>query len=650
VTTAVRDARPGGVGNLDPPPEGAWQTLVRGLRLSPDFRQGLAFTLLLAALSTVGRVVTPIAVQLTIDHGLVATAAEGLGPPGAPEGMRVGAVITYTLGATVAVLAAAIAGYGMNYRLARATENALSSVRVRAFRRIHDFSLLHHATEHRGALVSRVTADVDTISQFMQWGGVVLIVNIGQLLLATAVMVVYSWQLTVVVLLTFFPLAAVLRWFQRRLIDAYHVVRERVGAMLSAIGESVVAAPVIRAYAIEDRTDRRVTEAVERQASATYRAGKLAAFMFTSGEVFAAVASAAAVVVGVLLGVGGQLSPGRLIAFLFLVTLFVGPVQVATEVLDEAQTAIAGWRRVLNVLDTPADVADPSTRPDGGVDIPPGPITVRFEHVTFRYPPTTPGGPGGSGPPTTPGGPGGSGPKPWEGPKRAEPAVLDVDVVIPTQTRVAVVGETGSGKTTFAKLLTRLMDPLEGRILVNGVALTDARFSSLRRRIVMVPQDGYLFDTTIAENVRHGRPGLSEDDITLAFTELGLAGWLDSLAAGLHTHVGQRGESLSVGERQFVALARAYVANPDLLVLDEATSAVDPATEVRLQRALEGLTRGRTALTIAHRLSTAEAADEVFVFKDGRIVQRGTHADLVAQPGEYARLHASWGSREWRLS
>ncbi|MBW8821819.1 MAG: ATP-binding cassette domain-containing protein, partial [Streptomyces sp.] len=213
---------------------------------------------------------------------------------------------------------------------------------------------------------------------------------------------------------------------------------------------------------------------------------------------------------------------------------------------------------------------------------------------------------------------------------------------IEAQTRVAVVGETGSGKTTFAKLLTRLMDPTRGRVLLGDVPLASLSFASLRSRVVMVPQDGFLFDTTVADNVRYGRPDATDDDIQLAFTELGLLDWLETLPDGIRTAVGERGESLSVGEKQLVAIARAYVADPDLLVLDEATSAVDPATEVRLARALDSLTRGRTTLTIAHRLSTAEAADEVLVVDKGVVVQRGSHAELVAVPGVYADLHASW--------
>jgi putative ABC transport system ATP-binding protein len=577
--------------------EGALSTLRRGLRLSPEFRVGLPVTLLLALVATGGRVVVPIAVQQTIDKGL---RAEG--------GPDVAFIRTAVLASAVVVLVTALAAYLMNVRLYKTTESGLATLRIKAFRHVHDLSMLTQSGERRGSLVSRVTGDVDQISQFMQWGGLMIIVSVGQLVVASVLMAVYSWPLALLVWASFLPLAFALRYFQRLLSGAYTTVRERVGDMLAAVSESVVGASVIRAYAAEERTARRIDESVDSYRRAQTRAQRLVSLTFPSSELVAALATAAVVVAGTLLGVGGHLTAGELVAFLFLVTLFVGPMQVATEVLNEAQNAIAGWRRVLGVLDTEPDVADPGP---AGRELPRGPIEVRFEDVSFAYP----GG----------------------------PTVLhEVSVDIAPRSRIAVVGETGSGKTTFAKLLTRLMDPSGGRVLVDGVPLDQVRFSSLRERIVMVPQDGFLFDASLGDNIRYGRPEATDEDLLLALTELGLADWLEGLPHGLDTPVGQRGESLSAGERQLVALARAYLAAPDLLVLDEATSAVDPATEVRLQRALDGVTRGRTAISIAHRLSTAEAADEVLVFDRGRIVQRGPHAELVARPGVYADLHASW--------
>jgi ATP-binding cassette subfamily B protein len=592
------DAKPGsGIGTGG---ASGLATLRTGLRLTPEFHRGLVPTLLLALVATIGRIVVPVAVQQTLDSGL----DSGHGPD-------IGYIRTAVLVCAVAVIVTALAAYRMNVRLYRTSESGLAALRVRAFRHVHDLSMLTQSAERRGGLVSRVTSDVDQISQFMQYGGLMILIAGGQLVVASVLMLIYSWPLALLVWAVFVPLALALRFFQRWLSQAYGAARERVGDMLSAVGESVVGASVIRAYGAEERTARRIDESVDTYRDAQTRAQRLVAMTFPSTELAAAIATAGVVIAGTALGVGGHVTAGRLVAFLFLVTLFVSPLQVATEVLNDAQNAIAGWRRVLGVLGTEPDVADPG---DEGRELPRGAIEVRFENVSFAYP----GG----------------------------PTVLhDVSARIAPRSRVAVVGETGSGKTTFAKLLTRLMDPASGQVLIDGVPLTDIRFSSLRERIVMVPQDGYLFDATLADNVRYGRPGSTDEDIVLALTELGLADWLEGLPEGPLTQVGQRGESLSAGERQLVALARAYLADPDLLVLDEATSAVDPATEVRLQRALEGITRGRTAISIAHRLSTAEAADEVIVFDRGHIVQRGPHADLVDQPGRYSELYASWAAQ-----
>jgi ATP-binding cassette, subfamily B, bacterial len=587
--------------------EGAMATLRRGLRMMPEFRRGLPATFALALLATAGRVVVPIAVQQVIDRGLAG--------PGGPDPEFVRNVV---LASAVVVLLTVVAVYRMNVRLFRTTETALAGLRTRAFRHVHDLSVLHQQGQRRGSLVSRVTSDVDQLSTFMQWGGVLGVVSLGQLLVATVVMAVYSWQLTLVVLVCFVPLAIAVRFFAARLAVVYGVVRERVGDVLAAVSEAVVGAPTVRAYGIRERTAARLDRAIDGHYRAQVRAQRTTAAVFVSGEFVAAVANVAVVVVGVLLGLDGDLTPGTLVAFLFLVTLFVAPVQMASEVLNEAQNAIAGFRRVLDVLQTEPDVRDPAVAdPASARELPHTPLGVRFEHVTFRYAPG------------------------------ARPALEDVDLEIEPRRRVAIVGETGSGKTTFAKLVTRLMDPTEGRVLLGDdsagwVPLDRVAFASLRQRVVMVPQDGFLFDATVADNVRYGRPGLTDADVSAAFEELGLGDWVAGLPDGVATRVGQRGESLSAGERQLVAVARAYVADPDLLVLDEATSAVDPATERRLTQALDRLTDGRTTLTIAHRLSTAERADEVLVVDAGRVVQRGAHADLVDAEGPYARLHASW--------
>ncbi len=575
-----------------------WSTLRRGLAMSPELRTGLGGTLVLAVFATAGRVAVPVAIQQGIDRGLRA--------PGGPDLGVIATIVTIT---AAVLLVTMISAYLMNVRLYTVSETALAGIRTRTFRHVHDLSMLHQQSERRGSLVSRVTTDVDQISQFLQWGGVILLVSFGQLTITTIVMAVYSWQLTLVVYAAFAPVVFIIRVFQRRLTVAYGTVRAHVGTMLAAVSESVVGAAVIRAYGVHRRTEARLDQAIEDNRAAQFRALRISVTSFTAGEWASGLATAAVVVVGVLLGVDGHLTVGQLTAFLFLATLFVQPVQIATEVLNEAQNAIAGWRRVLDVLDQQPDVADPG---DGGRDLPRGPIDVRFEHVHFAYP----GGP---------------------------EVLTDVDLAIAAQTRVAVVGETGSGKTTFAKLLTRLMDPTSGRVLLSGAPLTSVRFGSLRRRVVMVPQDGFLFDASVADNVRFGRPETSDDDLYLAFAELGLADWVEGLADGVRTQVGERGEALSVGERQLVALARAYVADPDLLVLDEATSAVDPATEVRLQRALDAVTRGRTTIAIAHRLSTAQAAHEVIVVDRGVVVQRGSHDQLVRDPDSiYGKLFASW--------
>jgi ABC-type multidrug transport system fused ATPase/permease subunit len=581
---------------------GAIATIRRGMHFSPELKDGIGWTLALAALASVGQVIVPVAVQQTLDKGL-----------NGPDGPDVRFTVLMGVAAALALLVTSWASYAMTRRLFTAAERGLATLRIKAFRHVHDLPLLTQNTESRGALVSRVTSDVDQVSQFLVFGGLLLVVSIGQVLVATIVMLVYSWQLALVVWLCFAPLFLSLKYFQRKLSDAYRTVRQQVGLMLSAISEPVVGAAVVRSYAVEARTQARIDDAIDEYKAASTRAQGFTAFSFSLGGLSAGLANATVLIVGIWLGFAGDITSGKVLAFSFLVTLFVGPVQMGTQILTDGQNAIAGWRRVIGILETPADLVDPG--PDGQT-LPRGPIDVRLDGVTFAYP----GGP---------------------------PVLRDLQLDIPAGTRLAVVGETGSGKSTVAKLVTRLMDPSEGAVLLDGVDVRRIAQESLRRSVVLVPQEGFLFDDTIAANVRYGRLDATEADILAAADELGLGDWLAGLPRGIHTGVGQRGESMSAGERQLVALLRAQLADPDLLVLDEATSAVDPALEMRIGRALERLMSGRTSVTIAHRLSTAESADEVVVVDQGRIVQRGPHAVLVAQEGTvYAGLHASWVSQQ----
>jgi putative ABC transport system ATP-binding protein len=489
----------------------------------------------------------------------------------------------------------------------QASEDALMDLRVRGFRHIHELSIATQSREKRGVFVARVTADVDTLSQFTEWGGIAWIVSLAQIVGAFVVMIFYSWQLTIPVVVMVGPLLFVVWRLQSALSAAFDLVRARVGQMLSEVSESVMGAAVVRAYGLEERIDSRVKRSIRMRYDAQVVAHKRTALLYPLSTLFWGLELCVVIFVGVTFGPGWGLTFGRVSAFLFLADLFLHPFTDLPEVYAETQTAIAGWRKILALLDLPVEVVEPTR----GRALPGGPLEVRAEDVDFAY---------------------GDGPLVLRG----------IDLLVPAGGHVAIVGETGSGKSTFVRLLARLADPVRGRIEIGAVDLREAAPESRRRLIRIVPQDGFLFDLTVLENVRAGRGGASDRDVEVAFEELGLGPWLSSLPNGLQTRVGERGEALSVGERQLVSLARAQIGDPGVLVLDEATSAVDPATERRISEALRRVSAGRTTITIAHRLSTAETADTIFVFDGGRIVERGTHAELVGAGGRYADLYASW--------
>jgi putative ABC transport system ATP-binding protein len=577
--------------------EGALALLRRGIRETPELRAGLGYTVGLAMALTGGRVLVPILIQQILDHGLLG-----------PAGFRPRFVISACALAAVLITMVYFAGRATYRRLVRASEHALAALRVRAFAHIHRLSIAEQTAEKRGAFVSRVTADIDTLGQFLEWGGISWITSTALMFGTGVAMFVYSWQLTLLSLAAIAPLFFVLRIMQRGMLAAYDLVRTRVGETLSAVSESLMGAAVVRAYGLEERTNRQLHDAIRRRYKAEMQGAKYMAGIFPMADLFGSAAIATAVVFGAVFGRRWGVTLGDMLAFILLISLFVQPLSELSETFDQTQTAIAGWRKVLGLLDLPLDLVEPFP----GEPLPSGALSIRTEGLEFAY--RDGGG----------------------------PVLNGIDLEIPAGAHVAVVGETGHGKTTFAKLLCRLADPTSGRIVIGEVDLREVAPDARRRGIRMVPQDGFLFDTTIRENVRFGLESATDEQVDEAFRKLGLGEWVRTLPEGLDTPVGERGESLSVGERQLVALVRAQMGDPGLLILDEATSAVDPETERTLAEALERVSEGRTTVTIAHRMSTAEGAEQVLVFHEGRIVERGRHAELVAAGEIYAALYESW--------
>ncbi len=578
--------------------EAALSVLRRGIERSPELRRGLGATVLMGLMVAAGRLIIPILIERTLNR--ISVDGDQV-TVDIPDVWRSAAL------ASVVILVSAVGSWVAQRRLVFRAEAAIANLRVDAFTKVHQLSVADHNETRRGVLVARVTSDADALARFAQWGLFAWAINPTLILGTIMVLGFYSWQLAIIVVLAYCPVIPVLRFLQKRQLAAYDELRTRVSDMLTGFSEAVMGAAVVRAYGVERRTRNRLLGAITARYQARLRANRYMAGVFVVGDIFGAVAFSAVLVVGLRYRGELGLNAGELTACLFLTSLINGPVGEIGETLDQTQTAIAGWRKVLDLLDRESELIEA----DPGRDVPGGAVAIEASHVQFAY---------------------------REGP----PVLLDVSIAIPAGANIAVVGETGSGKTTFAKLLCRLADPLSGEIRLNGVELRDMSADARHETVRMVPQDGFLFEASVGENIRFGRPEATDADIQDAVNELALQPWLARLPRGLDTQVGERGGALSVGERQLVALIRAALANPGLLILDEATSSVDPETDQALTTAIRRLSEGRTVVSIAHRLATAEAADAIVVFDAGQIVQYGSHAELVAIDGIYSDLHRAW--------
>jgi len=578
------------------------KTINRGFGVAPALSKGIGVTFILAVVGSLARVVIPVTIQQTIDKGL------------RPGDVRIGFIVQMAIVAAVCVMIASVALRQAVFRLGVGAENGLYTMRVKLFEHIHRLSLADHNDERRGALVSRVTSDIETLTMFFSWGALVWLLDGSLMVVVACVMLSYDWILALVAFAVSAPLYFVLRNLQRRLVAAYDIARENNAELLGSISELVAGTETLRAYQAHAPMLRKSKQAVRKRADAQIRAGVIGAFLFPSGEVFAVFTIVAIVCVGIFRGVDSGLTAGSMVGFVFLTYRFLEPIAEFTEVVDQTQTAVAGLRRVLGVLDTPIGPPQASNP----LALPNRDLKIELKDVSFSYS------------------------------SRLDtqdddlPVLRQINLEIPAHQHVALVGESGSGKTTLARLIARLADPTIGSVSLGGVNLKRVANDELRRRLVVVPQEPFLFAESIAHNLKFAAPHAEREELENVISKLELTDWIRSLPDGLETQVGQRGASLSAGERQLVALARAALTNPDILILDEATSAVDAIAEVRLAKALQALSLGRTTISIAHRLSTAARADRVIVLEHGLVKEDGTHEGLIAKGGEYAKIYAQW--------
>ncbi len=488
-------------------------------------------------------------------------------------------------------------------------ERALADLRIKLFRHLQRLSLGYYERNRTGAIVSRITNDVEALDQLVTDGISSLVQNSLVLVGTVIVLFLLDWRLALATLVVLPLMGLATAWFRSRSNHAYRRVRERLGVVTATLAEDLSGMRVVQSFTREPTSQSTFRGVNERYRESNYETVILNGLYFPAVDILSSVATAIVLGVGGWLVVGGDMTIGTLLAFTLYLGNFFDPVQQLSQLYNTFLSATAALDRITAVLDEEPDLVD---APDAH-DIEPINGHVRFDHVRFGY--------------------------------GELPDVLhDFDLDVPAGTTVALVGHTGAGKSTIAKLLARFYDPRTGRIEIDGVDLRTVTQGSIRRQLGIVPQEGFLFAGSIADNIAFGRPGAERADIESAAEAVGADEFIAALPEGYDTEVGERGFKLSLGQRQLVAFARALLADPRILILDEATSSVDIGTERRIERGLRRLVTGRTAFIIAHRLSTIRRADVIVVLDHGRIVDAGTHDELIARPGPYTRLYGDWAA------